>query len=172
MLSIQLVQAVVSDHFLDLVAVIGIGGPAVDAAGQSVHILYAQYPLYGPLPLEFPMHGFGVEDVYHVSHTGALGWILLDTPLGVQIPVGLELWLVGVPGPHTKQGIALQGETAAAVVGLYHGHGYDDGLGYLLLAVIFKIEIVHTFAHCFYEGLLVVVVHQGFYQAKTPGTIF
>ena len=115
--------------------------------------------------------GLGVEYVYHVSHTGALGWVFLHTPLGVQIFVGLQLWLVGVPGPHTKQGIALQCETAAAVVGLNHGHGYDDGLGYLLLAVIFKIEIVHTLADSFYEGLLVVVMHQGFHQAKTPGAI-
>ena len=57
---IQLIQGIVSDHVFDFVAVFRIGGPAVDAACQSIHIPHAQYSLHCSFSLELPMHGLGI----------------------------------------------------------------------------------------------------------------
>ena len=57
---IQLIQGIVSDHVFDFVAVFRIGGPAIDTACQSMHILYTQYSLYCSFSLEFSVHWLGI----------------------------------------------------------------------------------------------------------------
>jgi len=80
-----------------------------------------------------------------------------------------HVWLFEIPGPHTKQCIALPGKSATAVVGLHDGHGHDYGYGHPLSGLHHEVEIGHAFLGGEDETAIVIVVIFGLVETKLSG---